>query len=226
MDREQRYPLEKLRILVDSPKGPRKLCKLSFTNKDASLYITPYTLKRIYHCRALGMDANELSQTVNYTEGLRSEQEPKLSIHQSGRIHIQANKVKLPATQIGDITLFRGEHIASVSCDYIDALPLHERPLKEAGRERDHLVPVDDGVRSCRIAIYVNGKEPQFGKERVRIKFSLCRSTLKEPLHYGIATIAQVPIGAESVMGSTVIAGWDPRASSSDPIAYLLIRGE
>lgn len=223
----QRTSIREFRFLVAYAGTHRKICKLTFSNKDASIYIFPYARQGRFFFGSQAMGEQQIEQTFNFTEGSGfSEQIPKLSLHESGQIHIFMPSINAGPLQIPPLSSLRGQHVASVSVDTFEGLPEHEAPLSYTGAMQDHVIPIDEDVASGVIAVYINGERPVFHSAECRCVFTLKRPTLKQPLYIGIRPRAQRPLGLPERPGVTVIAGWNPTLSNNHSISYLYIRGE
>lgn len=189
--------LEKLRLLVGPDEDPRRVCKLMFVDNDASIYVIPYAANRRFYCGGRTFGEMQTEDNFDFTEGLAADLEPKLSIHESGRVQVMAGGTRLPELQIPRLDSLRGQHVATIHADRFSRLPRHTRALRQQGREQDHLVPVDPAVEGGRFAIYVNGERPEFAIDRPRLTLTLRRPTLERPLFVGVAPIAQEDMGGE-----------------------------
>lgn len=226
-NKNQGTTIREFRLLIAHAGKHRKMCKLTFSNKDASIYIFPYARQGRFFFGSQAMEEQQLQQTFNFIEGAEfSEQMPKLSIHESGQIHIFMPSGKAGPLQIPPLASLRGHHVASVSVDAFEGLPEHKASISYTGSTQDHVIPTDDKIASGVIAIYINGERPAFHAPECRCVFTLNRPTLKQPLYVGIRPRAQKPLGLPERAGVTVIAGWDPTLTNNDSINYMYIRGE
>jgi len=148
---------------------------------------------------------------------------PKVSIHESGRIHIRIGRQQAGPLSIPPAGQLRGEHIASISVDRFDQLPPVSGPLRKSGRTIDFMMDVPDSVHSGRFCLYLNGIAPKFLSASVPFYVRLLRPSLSAPLYLGIAPLGQAPIAdPASRQGVTVICGWNP----ANPTDFLYLRGE
>jgi len=219
--------LRELRILVDYNGGIRKLCKLTFTSSDASIYIFPYSSNRRFYCGSSTIEEKAISDTVNYGFNTPANFEPKLSIHQLGKIHIknQYNDLIGPL-KIPELATLRGEHVATVCADNFDGLKIHDKQLIDKDSEKDHVIPVEKGVHSGRLAFYINGEKPTFDGEKCRLIVGFKRESLNKVMYLGIKIIPQDNLGLETKPGVTIISGWNPVLARDAVQDYLYIRGE
>jgi hypothetical protein len=211
--------IREFEVLVRLNAEIRRVCKLAFSNKDASIYLIPYAPGGSYYFGGESLPEQKLSRTFDFQEQQSSQTVPKISIHQSGRVHIRTARQEAGPLIIPALDRLCGEHVASVSVDRFDAL----LTLKTAPRTSDALIRVLDGAVSGRFAIYVNGREPKFKSSNVKLYVRLTRQCLSTPLYIGIAPIGQNPIAdPKCKQGVTIICGWDPFKSTK----FLYLRGQ
>jgi hypothetical protein len=192
--------IREVRILADQGGDLRSLCKIALSQSDGSLYLFPYSAGGSFHFGRSSIPADEGQATIPFDDQETSPRTPKLSIHETGQVHIPP------------LSALRGQHVASVTCVRFSALALFDRAPKPGGPERDLIIPVEEGVESGRLALYVNGEAPAFpGKDA--ITFALRRPTLERPLYLRLTPYSQPPLGDEG--GATVIvtAGWNPQGT-------------
>lgn len=218
--------LKELRLLVNYKEVHRSLCKILFTSKDSSVYLIPYASTRTYHYGKSVFENGELKNTFDFTIGVKENIEPKLSIHESGKVHIQSGKVTVDPLQTVPLKDLRGQHIATISVDRFEGLPKFKNKILDTRSTAIRVLKVHPEIESGRLAIYVNGKEFAFNCGKCPIHFALTRKTLVSPLYIGIKPIGQLPIGEKARPGVTVIAGWNPTLTSPLKTEYLYIRGE
>ncbi len=218
----------KLRIIIKWRSTLRKLCKICFTSKDASIYIIPYAQNNHYFYSSNLMGKNVKEQKIKYKEGFSSTIGPHLSIHESGIVAVYADNkyqragpLKIPA-----LHNFKGEHIASVSADRIKYLPTYAKTLRKSGEEIDHVIPADQEIESARIALYLNGYENKFVGGNIRLTFTIIRAGQIRPLYFAIRPIAQNFDLKDNIGGVTIIAGWDPTLQRGAEQNYICLRGE
>jgi hypothetical protein len=218
--------IREIRIIIQNQGVLRKLFKVAFSQKDASLYFFPYGPKGKYYYGNQSMQEYEIKQTFSFIDQFHAEKIPKLSIHESGQIHIYCGKNAL-AGPLCTLPLneWRGEHIATLSTDTLDSLAEHKKEIKTTGPEIDYIIPSDDSVESARIAVYCNGQSPIFDY-RHGFAVHLKRPTLQFPLYVGFTPIPQSPLAKKPNGGITVIAGWNPQKGKTEKQDYLYIRAQ
>ena len=218
--------VRELRFLVKRNNILRKICKLAFSDADASIYLFPYAARGKYYYGNKNSPDQESEYKFDFTEDIFQEKTPKLSIHERGQIHIHVNDKRAGPLFIPHLSALKGQHIASISPDSFDSLPIHSEKIRETGTEIDHVIHATDNVKNGRLAIYVNGFEPKFDTIRCEIIITLQRPSLSKPLYVGILPVEQQILGTPAPKGVTVIAGWDPTKSQKNGFDFLYIRGE
>ena len=217
--------LRELRILVDLGNDLRKIAKLAFSNTDASLYIFPYSPSSQYFYGGRHMDEIEFEDKVTFTEDIFSDQVPKLSIHETGQVHIKAKESIAGPVSISPLSNWKGQHIASVSIDKFSSLPEFRGSVIDEGPEIDHVIPVDELVKSGRLAFYLAGDRAAFEEPNCRMVITVARPTIENPIYIGIQPKAQDLLSDLEFGGITVLAGWDIHPEPDEGVNYLYIRG-
>lgn len=218
--------IREVRILIQWRKSLRKLCKIAFCSNDASLYLFPNASQGKYHYGRKTIPAQQASLTFDFTEDIFQEQIPKLSIHETGQVHVSVGTQRAGPLFIPPLARLRGEHVASVSPDAFETLPMFTGMLRDNGSEVDHIIPALDEATNGTLAIYVNGRKPAFAESNCRLTFELTRSTIDRPLYIGMKPKGQPQIGVNTRKGVTIIAGWNPLQSTVEEADFLYIRGE
>lgn len=218
--------LREVRFLVQWRNSLRKLCKIAFSSKDASLYLFPYALKGKYHYGKKTLQAQQEYLTFNFKKDIFDDQTPKLSIHESGQVHVFMGEKKAGPLYIPPLDTLRGEHITTVSPDAFENLPLFEGKFKKEGSSIDNIIYVPDEAINDRLALYVNGFEPSFMCSDCPNTFTITRPTISRPLYLGIKPLGQRKICVDTTKGVTIIAGWNPLTLSDESVDFLFIRGE
>jgi hypothetical protein len=140
---------------------------------------------------------------------------PKLSLHESGRVHVQLGGAKSEPVFLSPLSTYRGEHIATIQPDRLEVLPPHMGRLLGGGRERDFVLPLDEQSTSGAIAVYVTaGGPPTVEQSSVLVR--LDRSSLPGPLFAEFRPKTKQPLGAG---GMIVLSGFHPR-EARDPFLY------
>ena len=216
--------IREVRFLIEHKGVNRKLFKVAWAKEDNSLYFFPYGPTGKYYYGIQSFDKGEIKKTFPYNIQYNSIKIPKLSIHQSGQVHIRYHGKKIDL-QLNTIPLehWRGEHIATVTCDFFESLLEHKDIPKTTGSDIDKVIRFEKGSESGRIPIYVNAQSQNFN-DPCDIKIPMPISSLFNPLYIGIAKKAQEPLSKIVGGGVTVIAGWNPRKSIKERNEFLFIQ--
>lgn len=202
----------------------RRLCKVAFSHRDASLYLFPYAAHGKYYYGGRSFAENQLQDSFNFTNGFSAESIPKLSIHESGQVHVVAARQRVDPLQIPRLDTLTGQHVATACPDAIEALPLFGHPLG-LGPALDIVISASELTDNARIALYINGSEPVFDCGPSRAIISMTRSTLTTPLYVCIRAVRQARLVPGLEGGITCVAGWNPLTPEDGPFDYLYIRG-
>lgn len=214
-----------LRLLVEYAGETRKIAKIAFSDSDTSIYIFPYATEGKYYYGRRGMKEVEFEDQIHFTDDIFADVVPKLSIHESGRVHIKARKDIAGPIFTAPFTEWRGQHIASVSVDNFAALPIHSKSSRDKSSEINHVIPIEGSLQSGRIVLYLAGDRPSFEEPNCRIVVTLKRPTLSHPIYLAIQPKAQDPLSDSDFGGITALAGWHPYPSPESGVDYLYIRG-
>ena len=217
--------LRELRLLVDLGNDVRKIAKIAFSNSDASLYMFPYAPNGKYYYGGRHMDEVEFEDKVRFTDDIFSDQVPKLSIHETGQVHIKAKDSIAGPVLISHLSEWRGQHIASVSIDHFSSLSEFRGSISSEGSEIDHVIPVDEIVKSGRLVFYLAGDRAAFKEPNCRLVLTIARPTIENPIYIGIQPKAQDSLSDLDLGGITVLAGWNVAPETSEGVNYLYIRG-
>jgi hypothetical protein len=217
-----------IRFVVDRGGSLLQVCKLGFSAADASLYLFPYSPGSNYSFGRMLFPASEESSTVPFDEQESSAETPKLSIHESGQVHVKAGGRMVGPMFAGVLAEYRGEHFATVSCVRFDGLAPLRRLPKTQGPEWDLVTPSDEAAESGRLVFYANAAEPSFAG-RCRVTARLTRPSLADPLFVGVRFAAQDPLDATGkARGVVVIAGWnalDPAPFDAEADHLFIVAG-
>jgi hypothetical protein len=214
-----------LRLLVDLGSDLRKLAKVAFSKSDASLYLFPYAPHGRYYFGGRHMDEVEFQDQVKFSDDPFSETLPKLSIHETGQIHIQAGALRAGPVSVSPLARWKGQHIASIGADSFESLPAFTESLSTTGPAIDHVIPTDQIVHGGRLVFFLAGDRPAFEEPNCRLVITLRRTTLSNPICLGIQPKAQRALSEPDLGGVTAIAGWDVDSQAQQGVDYLYIRG-
>jgi hypothetical protein len=218
--------IRELRVLIQHQGALRSLCKIAFSNRDASLYFFPYSLNRRYFFGGRSMPDTIFEDKVDFSQGIRANTTPKLSIHETGQVHVQASTALAGPLFVPPLSDWRGQHAATICPDALSSLPEYPVSPKDRGQSIDRLIEVPDRVESIRLAVYIAGDRPSFETPNCPIIITLKRRTIQNPLYVALKPIPQSPIGVDLQAGVTILAGWNPTNQREQGLDYIYIRGE
>lgn len=93
-----------------------RVCKLAVSKTDSSLYLFPYGPAGEYYFGRLSIPAGKQSATIPFDQQETSANIPKISIHESGQVHIKAGDAVTGPMFASPLSDLCGEHIATVTC--------------------------------------------------------------------------------------------------------------
>lgn len=202
----------------------RNAAKLNF-GSDGSVYLVPYARREEFFYGGRTMAAGQDTDTFDFREQISAESKPKLSIHRSGQVHIYANdQPKAGPVFTPPLEELRGEHVATVLCDFITSVPEFRGAPKTTGEQVDLAFGVPSDIDSCALLVYANGSENAFQVEKVQVAFQVERKD-QPPIFIGVAAVAKEPLAEEKDAGVTVLAGFDARIGPDESSDYLYLRG-
>ncbi len=212
--------IKSIRLLVEHRNKLLKFCKIGISQSDASIYIIPYAPSGKYYSGTrklmISNDKNAgYKDKFNYLGQFIGEDAPKVSIHESGQIHIYVGKDRTKALNIPKLHTLKDEHIASVTAVAFSKLLVYSKEPKLTGKDRDIIIKFGSEVESGRILIFVNGRDGMFSEKGLIL--TLKRKTLSSPLYYCISPVGQAQLDKDSdegevtTSGVMVISGWNPR---------------
>lgn len=199
------------RFLIDLDGDYKKVCRLVFGTKDASLYLIPYGRQQRYLWGEGTFPGGAKSATFSHANPAGELATAKLSIHQSGQVHVkvvEGDAYKAGPLQTKPLWEFRGEHLAGLTIDRLDTLPSAGK-IKPKPKSPELLLRSRDLQQTRRFAIYANGAEPRFDFP-VKATVTMNRVGLPSPLHVGITSFAQESLVEGEEGGVTIICGWNP----------------
>jgi hypothetical protein len=189
------------------------------------MYLIPYASHGEYFYGATEMPADRSPFTFNFRDQVGVRSRPKISIHESGQVHIYADGApRAGPLQIPPLREYRGEHIATVRYDTIKQLPKNTVTPRITGQRRDIAFGVPGDVLSGSLLIFANGESNAFQAEHVHFAIQVETGDGKPPMYYGLSGVAEDPLGGAG--GITVLAGFDTRkAMAGEATALLFLRG-
>ena len=217
--------ISEVRFLVEHQGKFLRLFKLAFSRRDASIYLFPYAPTGKYYFGGRSMPDANFKDTFDYTSNHFAKNVPKLSIHESGQVHIVANEVRTEPLQIPPLDELSRQHIASVSVDRFHSLAEYQKKPNFSGSTVDRIIKTENEVNSGKIAIYVSSGKKVFETPVCNSYISLKRPSLDKMLYICLRAKSQDPLGDKDSKGITVIAGWDPTGIYQEGRDYYFIRG-
>jgi hypothetical protein len=205
----------------------RSLFHLSFDKNDHSLYVRPIAPTGVYLTGEGEIPPGAAEQVAQF--GARGAVPLKLSIHESGQVHVKedAGGRRMVAGPVLGPPLgkLRDAHVFTVTVDSFDILADMDHEPSRVPPEVDFGFPFFE-ARAGRVAVWVNAVEPRFVDTTLAATITLDRGDGRV-LYVGMAGVPQEPMG-DSPRGLTAIAGWDALTASDSQAAqpFLFVRGE
>lgn len=227
--------IQSIRFLVKIREEYFSYFKVAVSKNDASIYLFPYAKTGRYYsglCKLpeVYSSRGKREVKVDYAEQLSAEKMPKLSIHETGQIHVDLDKDRIGPLKLPDLQNIRDQHIASVSIDNLSSLPKHTTTPHTNPPHIDFIINLEGDVKSLRTLVYLNGLENRFSKKCVVLQIGTKnRNHLKSPIYFGFFPIAQsdLSVGEErNRPGIVAISGWDVSKPIGTENDFLFIRGE
>ena len=132
--------MPRVRVFVDHAGQLRRACDVTVTNTDASIYITPSSRERRYNFGRASIPTGAQSATFSVLGQLEASEDPHVSLHQSGQVHIRTKGgPKAGPLRIPPLQQLRGGHVATVTCgrhELLLALPGMSERTKSHARRR------------------------------------------------------------------------------------------
>jgi hypothetical protein len=187
------------------------------------VYLTPNRAKGLrYYYGSRNMRPGAASDSFDYGNGHDAAGVPKISIHESGRVHIRiANTLVAGPLQIPRLRELEGVHVATVQPDAMDALPVYGgNPFdKCSDSQHAYVVSADDADENCRVVMWI-GREPRFRQELFVRSFN--GAGWGSPLYLAIGVIENKLL-LPGRKGITLLAGMDPGAGVQDSQSFLWV---
>ena len=171
------------------------------------------------------MKEKVFSDIIRFIDDNYATKIPKLSIHESGQVHIKADAILAGPLFIKPLSEWRGEPIASIAPDSIKSLPKYLKQPIVNGSTIDIVIPISETLQYIRLAIYLSGDKPEFETSNIYSFIMLVRKTGQSPLFLGLKFIGQDELLGKDYKGITCMAGWDPKTIHGGKMDYLYIRG-
>ena len=215
-----------VRFLVRTEAGFHRLGHLSWSNRDASLYLTP--AKRLLPAR-VGVErlpaaapggSTQVTVRGDFIGGA-----PYLSLHQSGACHGQAGP---PRDRLRTRTLSgrplddpAGGHIATIVAFQPSALPPAPAPSQRHG-DLALVVNAPSRASSVRVSLFVHTDEAT-ARGAFAQYVTMQRSSLASPLYVGVAAVWEPAVETASSPVIIISGGWGPGVSPTTAIDCIFI---
>jgi len=213
--------MREARLIVEYEGSKRKLCKIFFSKRDASIYVQPYWSASSYFSGTKEYSTGQNSITFNFRDnGHETAVCPKLSYHESGYVHLKVGKnvlVKIEAAPIGTI---QGEeaHILTLLVDDLGKLPLLSSDLRWKKSKKDLVYIAKNSGKSARVLVYaLSGKADQL--DSCPLTFHLRRPSASQVTTFGVRVVGQTPVGDGQLV---MLSGWHPDAANVDNPAEFI----
>lgn len=199
-----------VRLLVRYGGTLRRFFNIAFTAGDASLYLFPYSRSGAYRYGVANMPPGSKTE-INFDQGTYSDKTVKLSLHESGQIHIKVpGRPELGGTspvRIASLHGQRGGHVATFHATHFAGTADHPRRKLKTG-EFEHVLQVHDD-EAGRVAVYVNAVEARFD-DPCPIRIEMTRPTTMRPVHVGLRYMGHQPQCGPEQGQVIALSGPDP----------------
>lgn len=215
-------PTKKVRFLIFHKGQTRKFFKLVFT-EDLSFLIFPYGPNNEYYYGRKSMPENENKLTFDFAQQHDASKNPKVSIHQSGQVHVEApEKERIKPMFIPELMSLKNEHIATVGTDNLSVLPkFNINKIKISGSEIDTILKVDDEFNNGRWAMFCSGDDKSLPLYRSKL-INIDRNESKIFLYMKFFTEDSLHENF-NLGGTFTIAGWRPGAKIEEKEDFIYV---
>ena len=238
-----------VRLLLDVDGKIYQLAKFIIRNQDASLYIVPYSVNRVFKGLLfnLGNGIGPFETTVDVSEAEESAGPsiPHLSLHASGIVHAYEKKgdKHFGELQAQPLAGLINQHVATLSINSIESLPVFdgEPDIDRKKSKFDAVVKIVGKVRSPRFPIIVNSQKIPF-MNRCLLEVGIPRRAAKvsgslrlpplPPIRYCVEYRDDTRVdelAKEAFVGSgvVIIAGWDVfKLDKGELTKFLVLHGQ
>jgi hypothetical protein len=198
------------------------VCDMSVMPTDASVYLHPPRGGEYRWGREM-FAQDETSITFD-TAANSTTDRPKISIHQSGQVHVKdpdgqylAGPVwipSLPALGFGQVGHIAVDDLGSLPQFLVGGMP--------PNRFRVNLT---DRAESLLFNVFVGTNDPRVWPVRQMAQVTMSRPRLADPLHVGIELDESAPQRtADTPPSVTILIGWDPSLPGGSPQNVLYVR--
>jgi hypothetical protein len=131
-----------------------RICKLAFGSQDGSIYLFPYAPGGEYHFGNSSIPSEEEEVSVPFADQESSSVTPKLSLHESGQVHVKAGATVVGPMHCAPLAVLSGEHIATTTISSFAGLPALGHTPRHSGRCPDIVLPAPGPAASGRLAFF------------------------------------------------------------------------
>lgn len=212
------------RLIIEKSGARYRLCTLSWSVQDASLFVSPFSGASEYFAGSHPMAAGQASIQIPYRAGASFAKAPKLSVHESGQLHVKAPTGEIVGGPIhlDHLRGWRGQQVLTTAIDDLDLLPKYGHTPRTEGADQDIVMQLSRV--HARLAIYLNSEEPRFD-DPTQAVVGLSRGSLGSTLWVGLALFPNDAL-AHGSTGVSIIAGVDPFDSGSEgELLYIRAQG-
>ena len=212
------------RVIVEKSGARYRLCTLSWSVQDASLFVSPFSRAAEYFAGSHPMADGQASIEIPYRAGTSLAKAPKLSVHESGQLHVKAPTGEIVGGPIhlDHLRGWRGQQVLTIAIDDVEWLPQYDRALRTEGSDQDIVLQLSH--ESARLAVYLNSEHPRFD-DPTQAAVGLSRGSLGSTLWVGLAIFPNEVL-AQGSTAVSIIAGVDPFDSGSEgELLYIRAQG-
>jgi hypothetical protein len=217
--------VSKVRLLVETGGVFRRLARLSWSEADASLYISPPGLPAPARVGVIDVPLEPgASETVNFAGDFIG-MAPYMSLHQGGACHASAGpgwqRLRTAPVRGNPLDHPGGGHLATIVCFRPSLLPT--APPPKHSRKRGHAAavrwPVAD--RPLGVALWACADEAS-ARANFRQWLTFRRPTLPRPLHIGINARPQLETSPLPSPVVVITGGWGAGANRHDKMVMII----
>lgn len=174
------------RVIIEKSGTRYRVSTLSWSVQDASLFVSPFSGASEYFAGSHPMAAGQASIQIPYRSGTFFVKARKLSVDESGQLHVKAPTGRIVAgpIRLDHLKGWRGQQVLTIAIDEVDALPQYDHALRTEGTDQD--IAIQLSHESARIAIYLNSEDPWFD-DPTQATVGLSRGSLGSTLWVGLA---------------------------------------
>jgi hypothetical protein len=224
----QTRPIKQARLLVRTEVGFHRLARISWSNRDASLYISPRSSSLPGRVGLLDVAAVRPGQSAQVTfRGDYIGCNPYLSLHQSGQAHGHAgpSREQWRTGAVRGHALNRGAsgHLATIAAFQPATLPLTDPPAATTKQGAYPLV-VDAPSRASSAVLVLHACPTAAALHRGQFTtwITLARKSAGRPLHIGISARWEPATETHNDPVVIIYGGWGLGVSAPDRCVCII----